>query len=521
MGSLGKLAAKACLACLMALPAGAQSRWQPQKTMVLVASLTTWPGAPELAASSQPRKDDEFVRQLIGAGVPEDNIIILKDQRATRQGLQQALSFLAGRASPGHTLMLYFQGHGSQQGLFCFDYKHSQEEGLLKLGELPSLLREFRGNRLILMGDSRCSGKLASVVEQFSRQRPQLKVLALASAAATSQSRANWTYTQALCRVLAGDPSLDQNADQRLSQPEVEHFLHRQMKYLENQKSGLYLSASFEKDFIWRKTTGKAVAKAQGPYQVGNLLWAQDTQGKWWPCEILKVQKGGYQVRLHDPDGPRAQEVDAQHLRPFPKTHLEVGQTYELLSHHRAVTLIRSFEDYFYLAHPLTEAGEGDEWVTADDLRALPKADPAKPNISASPTSPPPSIPWDPEIRPPMDSLPPTVGDRVAARWRKNWYRAQVIGRSQGGYRLRYDDNSSGQATASEVIPMASARPFQAGDRVLACASPDGRMLTGTIIQVVDGRVRLRWDHPPPTSSSPLGEAEIEMEKLARIRPQP
>lgn len=474
----------------------AQTRWQPENTYVLVASITSWPPAAGLAPFVGTRRDGDLVKQLNAAGVPEDNIIFLKDKQATRQGIRQALVYLAGKTTPKDTLIFYFQGHGGRQRLYCYDYnKKEPEQSVLGMNELyPLLEKPFKGGRLLMIGDCCCSGSLDSVVQQFEKGRPQLPVAAIASATATNLSTGNWTFTEALLRVLAGDPLVDGNGDGQLDMGEAERFVHNQMKYKEDQLASVTLTPAFERNFVWRATSGKAAARLAGPHQVGDLLEAQDFKGRWYTAEILEGKGERYKIHFNGWDSKWDEWVDASKLRPIVKTRLNVGQSYEVLWNKRwyPAILTRSIEDYFYFAHFENEAGEDDEWITPERARL-----PRQPGSG-------------PEFKPPTDSSPPKPGDLVAAQWHKSWFRARITGMVNGTYSVHYDDDTTGQASLAELIPIGG-EAVSVGDRVLACWGQDGRMFPGRVLQLEDGVAMIRWEDG---SSS----TRVSLDKLARIR---
>lgn len=476
--------------------AAAQSRWQPERTYVLVSSITSWPPAAGLSSFVGTRRDGDLVKQLEAAGVPEDNIIFLKDKQATSQGIRQALVYLAERTGPGDTMIFYFQGHGGRQRLYCYDYdKKEPDSSVLAMQELyPLLEKPFKGARLLLIGDCCCSGTLDSVLKQFQKGRPQLRVAALASATATNLSTGNWTFTEALLRVLAGDPLIDSDRDGQIDMSEAERFVHNQMKYKEDQLASVTLSPSFEKNFVWRAISGKAPARLAGPHQVGELLEAQDFKGRWYTAEILEGKEDLYRIHFNGWDSKWDEWVEASKLRPIVKTHLNVGQSYEVLWNKRwyPATLTRSVEDYFYFAHFENEAGEDDEWITPERARL-----PRQPGSGL-------------EFKPPVNSQPPKVGDLVAAQWHKAWFRGRITGMVNGTYAVHYDDDTSGQVSQAELIPIGGPAA-EVGDRVLACWGQDGRMFPGRVLELEGGQATIRWEDG---SSS----TRVALDKLARIR---
>jgi hypothetical protein len=302
-----------------------ENLWQPERTLALVVGITAWPAAADLPPSLGVRRDIDLVDQLKSAGVPAGNIVFLKDAAATHAGMRTALQSLAARSGPDSTLIFCFLGHGGRGLLYCYDYDDQRPRETVFLMEeiFPILEKSWAGNRLILIGDFCGSGSLDAVLRQFEEQRPAVRVAVLASAMPTSESTENWTYTEGIIRVLAGDPVADHDRDGRITLADARRFLHDQMKYRENQLACLVLTANFEKDFVMRAVSGGAA-----------------------PADLLEI-RGAARARLN------------------------VGQRYEVIWQGKwyPATITDAIEDYFYFVRYEEGTGEHDEWITPDRAR--------------------------------------------------------------------------------------------------------------------------------------------------------
>lgn len=467
---------------LLSAAALAEPRWQPGQSYVLVASITSWPKTAQLLPFTGTRRDADLVRSFEQAGVPRSHIVFLKDSQARTSAILNQLLALAEQCQPQDTLFFYFQGHG-EPDLFCtYDYESNrpQQTGL-RLAELYPLLKGWKGGHLFLVGDCCRSGSLETVVRQFEQNQPQVRVAAIASATASSVSTGNWTFTEGLLRILGGDPILDKNHDGQISLGEGDVFLHDQMKYKEDQLCSLTLSRNFEPDFVWR-AANPAPPNLAGPYQRGDILSAQDKEGKWYRSEVLDEKEGRYKVHYNGWDSKWDEWVEPAKLKRLEQKSLDIKSNYEVQREKEwlPAVLTDQLEGYFYFAHYLHEAGEMDEWITAERAR------PASPQPEAYA----PARPADPERW-------------VAAQWHKQWYRARITGRADGLFEVLYDDNSTGRLSLSEVIPIV---PPKVGDRVLAVRQAEGLMFpgrwTGSAVEWEDGQ--------PPS--------EVPPEKLTPIR---
>jgi hypothetical protein len=485
---------------LLVVAAHGATEWQPAHTFVFSASITSWPAKAGLGSFPGTRYDEAFLTQLKAAGVPAKNVVFLKDAAATHVAMRKALQALAARCGPDDTLIFCFQGHGGRKLLYCYDYDPAHpEETVFHMDEIPLALTGWKGNRLFLIGDCCCSGSLRSVLHQFEKQRPDVRVAALASVAASNTSTGNWTFTEGLIRAFAGDPIIDRNHDGWLGMGEIDRFLHIQMKYKEDQLASLTLSTNFEKDFVLRAVApGAGVSEIRGPHQIGDMLEARDSEGKWYPSEIIDAKPDGSSYRVHYAgwDDKWNEWVDNARLRTVTKPKLNVGQHYEVIWEKKwyPATITKTVEDYFYFVHYEGEAGEDDEWITAERAR-LPrqKGEKRQPEFTA------------------LDKRAPAVGESVAAQWHTDWYRARVTGMVNGTFAVHYGDNTTGKLVGGEVIPIANSAELRVGDRVLAIWGDQGQMYPGRVQAVGPQRAMIRWEDGSVPSKVPLnGVARIQ-----------
>lgn len=484
-----------------AVSAQGETQWQPARTFVLNASITSWPAKAGLESFPGTRYDQALVDQLKAAGVPGEHILFLKDSAATHAAMRQALLTLAARSAPGDTLFFSFQGHGSRQILYTYDYDPAHEDDtVFHMEEIFPLLKGWKGDRLFLIGDCCCSGSLRSVMKQFERERPSVRVATLASVVASNTSTGAWTFTEGLIRAFAGDPIVDRDHDGQLGIAEVDRFLYEQMKYKENQLTSLAFSANFEKSFILRAVApGKIVRPVAGPHQIGDLLDARDQESHWYPAEIMDAKADGssYQVHYAGWDDKWNEWVDASRLRPIVKGTLNVGQRYEVLSEKKwyPATITSGADEWFYFAHYDGYSGEGDEWITAERAR-VPKDKKAK---------------QAPDNFRALDPRPLAKGDTVAARYHDDWYRGRIMGTTNGTFLVRYDDNTTGKLIAAEMIPMAAPESLRVGDDVLAVWEEKAQVYPGRVLAVEPEKATIRWDD----GSAP---SKVDKGSIARIR---
>ena len=502
---LHRLAAVLLFTTLVASSAVAEdaATWIPSKTYVLVASVIEWPDK-GLAAFKDARRDEALVEQLKICGVPAANIVFLKDKAATLAAMRKELHALAGRASEGSTFIFYFQGHGLSQKvktyLACYDVDLKDYSTAFDVDELfPIFDKEWKGERLLLVGDCCHSGALGTVVDRF-EGKAGVRAACLASATATNASTEHWTFTEALITALAGDGAVDRDRDGKITFGEADGFAHTEMLYRENQLCRGKRGSNFEEGFVLRAVAADkpAPAKVAGDRQVFDFLEACDRDGKWYVSQILAVKDGKYRVHYLGWDPKWDEWVGPEKLRAIARTKLKIGERYEVewrKDQWFLATVTKAEADTFYFVHYEGEDGDDDEWVTANKTR------PPTPGVKPKP--------------PEFAALAPrelVKGDAVAARWKKLWFLATVNSVDAGVHAVTYADGEKGSLPAADLVPVAKASEVQEGERVLACWGGKPQMYPGVVLSKTAKGCKVKWeDGTKPT--------EVPFEQLARIKP--
>jgi uncharacterized caspase-like protein len=102
-------------------------------------------------------------RLLVNCGYPQENAVLLVDDQATKAAISSRLDWLARRADPHDTVVLFFSGHGLQciGGLEPGEYLCPIGADLREIGascisdgELTRSLRAIRAGRVIVLLDA-------------------------------------------------------------------------------------------------------------------------------------------------------------------------------------------------------------------------------------------------------------------------------------------------------------------------------------------------------------------------------
>ena len=103
------------LACLSLFTQEAWAALPPLRggRFALLISIANAPGQPRLPGG---QRDIELARAVAkAAGVPDDNIFVLRDREASADGIRRALSELALRLAPADRVLIYLAGFGSRR----------------------------------------------------------------------------------------------------------------------------------------------------------------------------------------------------------------------------------------------------------------------------------------------------------------------------------------------------------------------------------------------------------------------
>src|SRR5207248_1308543 len=147
----------------------------------------------------------------------------------------------------------------------------------------------------------------------------------------------------------------DRDRDGKILLSEADVFIHREMKYREDQLTRGARTASWEADFVLRDVDpGRAVREVEGPYQIGDFIEAKDFQGNWYVSQVLDRKPRSYRVHFCGWEDRWDEWVDTSRMRRVSRPKLAVGERYEVEwqpNQWYLATVTRAAEDYFYFVH--------------------------------------------------------------------------------------------------------------------------------------------------------------------------
>src|SRR3954465_3379447 len=89
--------------------------WQPPPTWVFAVGVLSWKNSDMFGSFPvKNRRDNALVDFFRKSGVPESQIVYLKDKQATQASIDAAFSAQLKKLRPDDLLVVYYAGHGSQ-----------------------------------------------------------------------------------------------------------------------------------------------------------------------------------------------------------------------------------------------------------------------------------------------------------------------------------------------------------------------------------------------------------------------
>jgi hypothetical protein len=287
--------------------------WQPSRTWVVAVGILEWQHSDSWDSFPQAgRKDAELVEFFKQAGVPQNQILFLKDREATKERIQGKMARLLARAQEGDMLIFYFTGHGAQDeaGATYFANYDADDDFAQTAWSVGSIFdtieRNFKGSKVLLTADCCYSGALAN--EAARRRRTSISYAVLTSSRYNSVSTANWTFTEALLSGFRGNAKVDQNLDGEIELSELAHYAGARMWSVEEQRTAFATTKDFSPEMGLVEVAKRTNSRLRERVEV---LWEDD----WYPATILEVKGSKYRIHYVGYGTEWDEWVDAARLR--------------------------------------------------------------------------------------------------------------------------------------------------------------------------------------------------------------
>ena len=369
------------LAVLLALtcPARAEdrARWEPGKTYALFVGVLEWKDPALAAFPKENRQDRALAKTLEADGVPASNVHFLEDGRATLAAIRAELAATLEQSGEGSTFVFYFAGHGLRedggQTYFANHDCDTKDDAhtAFALAELQKTLHaKFRGSRLLLLADCCHSGALGDVVRSFDDSKT-VKAACLTSSTASNVSTGHWTFTESLVAAFARDGRVDLDRDGTVTFAEADGYVHREMRWREEQLTRGARSRSFESELALGAvdTARKAPEGGSGPWKV--LDYAECSwKDQWYKVQVTAAKDGRLRVHYLGWGAEDDEWVEPGRLRAPPALPVKTGSPCEVEWHGKwwKAKVVAS-DEAFAFVHYDGYGPEWDEWVTGKRLR--------------------------------------------------------------------------------------------------------------------------------------------------------
>ena len=242
-----------------------KTTWEPAKTYVFAVGILKWKNPDQWASFPnivKDRSDQQLVDFFKKSGVPDDQIVYLKDEKATLKNIRTRFREFIQELGEDDLLIVYFAGHGwwdSGSNKYYFVNYDAQKEDASDMWSVKSLCKDvgdnFSGGRLLFFLDCCHSGGLAM---EMRKQEWEFPAACLASTFGRNSSTGRWTFTNAVLQAFRGDAQLDTNGDGVVGLDELAHYAERKLAFFHGQRPTFLAPMTSTLAWPWRRPRGSA-----------------------------------------------------------------------------------------------------------------------------------------------------------------------------------------------------------------------------------------------------------------------
>jgi hypothetical protein len=309
------------------------TQFEPQNTYVFIVGVLKWQDKNLVSFSNKNRKDAALAKILKKIGVLEENCVVLLDEQATLVEMKEKLTELTQKAPQNSAFWFYYAGHGNKNEkgetyFHNFDANLKDEKTSFNIHTLTQILNtNFKGNTVWLTADCCHSGGLAKEAELMKAEN----VIALTSATSSNSSTNNWTFTQTLLDVLAGNPLADKQKKGFISLQDLNTEIAEAMLFREKQLNGYFLKGmkNLDKNFIIVNSQKKIINNISSSFKLGDYVQAYHDNG-WEAVRILGKSGNIYKCELYFYSDKKVHTFTEKQLKPFYFVNYPVEQEIEV-----------------------------------------------------------------------------------------------------------------------------------------------------------------------------------------------
>jgi hypothetical protein len=352
-------------------------------------------------------------------GVPQSNMTLLLDKKASLKAIRTALKKAVGMTAEDETLVFYYAGHGMRlkKEVFFINYDANTskaEETAFSLSELENTCTKLKGH-ILLMADCCYSGELSSVSRKLGTKG--VKAASASSAEASNESTENWTFTQTLIDALKGSSMSDHNKDGKIDLKELNLEVKEAMRHREKQRSANSYDGITGDYVLCHKTLkedfNEIPSWATQKFKRGTYVMAENVSNEPPQCgrviggdsEKLLIRFYNYNKALDKP--VTKSKIALSTFETFPeKSEVKVLQKCKEWD----AIVIESSDGFHLVTYP-GWGEEWNEWLMSDRIICLKEEEQNR--------------------------------RKCQVKWHDNWYGAEVYRSRNKMYRIHYDGHSS------------------------------------------------------------------------------
>ncbi|MET0753833.1 MAG: agenet domain-containing protein [Pyrinomonadaceae bacterium] len=344
-----------------------QNAWNPKRTWIFFVGLLEWKDSKTFASFPQENRRDAVLLNLLReSGVPENQIVYLKDGAATTAKIQAEFAKLLSKAQPEDWVFVYYCGHGYKTGemeTFLASYDVGEKIQGWSIDSIPDAIEAyFKGSKAIIALDNCYSGAMANAVKDGKRR---VSYAVLASSEANSMSTGNWTFTEAIISAFQGENFIDDDQNGSVTFAELAANAEEDMLFAEEQVSSYAFTGDFDPQTI--------IAKAEPnlPSRVGERIEVFSA-GEWWKALITDADANSFKVHYYGYETINDEWIKAKQIRQFKPKQFKIGERVRVES-----------DNEWYPARVLEVRGgshhikyddyddEWNEWVSSDRIKKI------------------------------------------------------------------------------------------------------------------------------------------------------
>ena len=285
--------------------------WQPKRTWVFAVGILEFQHRDLFDSFPEKnRRDAQLVEFFRQQGVPDSQILFLKDSQATTRRVRNAFANFLSQAGPDDLLIFYYTGHGyksdDEQTTYFATYDTSDDvEGWPVQSIVRDIEKSFKGARALLTADTCFSGSLAETTRQLGRR---VSYATLASATSNHTSTENWTFTEMLLAGLRGKSFADINGDGEVTLAEIAEDIKEDMAFAEDQRSVFAVTGNFSPQM------DMAVAERKIDPLISSRLEVR-SEGDWYKARVIDARGESYRVHYFGYEDSDDEWVTRRQLR--------------------------------------------------------------------------------------------------------------------------------------------------------------------------------------------------------------